>query len=56
MTFSVQAYDPECNCVYYYDVEDAIDYEDAAYVIQHLHPDKKILAVVKRNENIQTDE
>jgi len=50
MTYSVQAWDDQQKCVFYYDVVDAIDYEDARDVITHLHPDKKVIAVVKRND------
>ena len=50
MTYNVQAWDDQQKCVLYYDVVDAIDYEDAKDVIQHLHPDKKVIAVVKRND------
>jgi len=48
MTYEVQAWDDNNKMVCYYSVEDAIDYEDAAYVITHLHPDKKVIAVVKK--------
>lgn len=49
MRFSVQAWDDEQKCVFYYTVEDAIDYEDAHDIIAHQHPDKKVIAVVKTN-------
>jgi hypothetical protein len=50
MTYSVQAWDDELKCVFYYDVLDAIDYDDAKQVITHQHPDKKVIAVVKKND------
>lgn len=46
--YEVQAWDDNEKCVHYYNVEDAIDYEDARDVIAGLHPDKKVIAVVKR--------
>mgnify|MGYP006266333195 CR=1 FL=1 len=51
MTYEVQTWDDKHHCVRYHSVEDAIDYDDARDVIKHLHPDQKLLAVVKRNKN-----
>ena len=51
MTYNVQTWDEEHHCVRYHSVEDAIDYEDAAHVITHLHPDKRVIAVVKKKDD-----
>ena len=50
MTYEVQAWDDQQKCVFYYSVEDAIDYEDARDFIAHLHPQQKVIAVVKRKK------
>lgn len=47
MTYAVQTWDDENKCVKYYYVEDAIDYEDAEHIIADLHPDQKVLSVIK---------
>ena len=48
--YTVITWDQQYNCTRYHSVVDAIDYEDARDVITHLHPDKKVIAVVKRND------
>jgi hypothetical protein len=48
MTYEVQTWDEEQECVKYYRVEDAIDYDDAKNVIKHLHPEQKVISVVKK--------
>lgn len=51
MAYSVQTWDEQHKCVRYHTVVDAIDYEDAAQVIKHLHPEQNVIAVVKRINN-----
>ncbi len=48
MTYEVQTWDDNNHCVNCHLVKDAIDYEDARDVIKHLHPEQKVLAVVKK--------
>jgi len=48
MKYEVQTWDDEHHCVKYHSVEDAIDYEDALYVITHLHPEQKVISVIRR--------
>ena len=48
MTYSVQTWDEQHKCTRYHEVVDAIDYEDAAQVISGLHPDQKVLSVVRK--------
>ena len=45
--YSVQTWDEDQHCVNYHTVYDAIDYDDARYVIQNAYPDQKVIAVVK---------
>jgi hypothetical protein len=51
--YSVQTWDEQYKMVRYHSVVDAIDYEDAAQVIKHLHPEQNVLAVTRHiaNEN-----
>lgn len=49
--FEVQTWDEQHNCVRYHSVVDAIDYEDAQQVIAHMHPEQKLLAVVKKQQS-----
>jgi hypothetical protein len=49
MTYEVQTYDTTDNTVYYETVEDAIDYEDARDVIAEKYPNRKVLAVIGKN-------
>jgi hypothetical protein len=50
VTYQVQTWDDTNKQVNYHTVHDAIDYEDARDVIQQLHPNKKVIAVVKKND------
>ena len=50
MVFKVQTWDEQNHCTRYHEVADAIDFDDAESVIQELHPDQKVLAVIKSNE------
>jgi hypothetical protein len=50
MRYEVQTWDDTLKMVHYHSVEDAIDYEDAAQVITHLHPEQKVIAVVKHKQ------
>jgi len=50
--YTVQTWDEEHKCVRYHSVVDAIDYEDARDFIAGMHPEQKVLAVVKRREGI----
>ena len=45
MTYEVQTYDASDKTVYYENVEDAIDYEDARDIIAEKYPKCKVLAV-----------
>ncbi|AMO43079.1 hypothetical protein R1080702_070 [Cyanophage S-RIM32] len=36
--------------VRYHSVVDAIDYEDAAQVVQDLHPEQRVISVVKNRD------
>ena len=49
--YSVQTWDDQHKCVRYHSVVDAIDYEDARDVVAHLHPEQKVIAVVKSRAN-----
>ena len=49
MTYSVQAWDDQQKCVFYYDVVDAIDYDDAEQVVKGLHPEQKVLGITHSN-------
>ena len=51
MAFEVQTWDEQHHCVRYHSVVDAIDYEDAHDFVQSLHPDQKVISVIKRNEH-----
>jgi len=48
MGYEVQTWDDEYKCVNYHSVPDAIDYEDARDVIVGLHPDQKVISVIRR--------
>ena len=49
MIYEVQTYDATDKTVYYETVEDAIDYEDARDVIAKKYPNRKVLAVIGKN-------
>ena len=51
--YSVQTWDEENHMVRYHTVADAIDYEDAAQVVEDLNPGQKVIGVAKHiaNEN-----
>ena len=49
MIYEVQTYDATDKTVYYETVEDAIDYEDARDVIAEKYPNRKVLAVIGKN-------
>ena len=51
MTYSVQAWDDQQKCVFYYDVVDAIDYEDAAQVVKDLNPGQNVIGVTRHRDN-----
>jgi hypothetical protein len=61
MTFTVETY--YNRQVYYHPVPDAIDFDDAEYVIQSQYPDQQVLAIIQhvkdtectRKEHCQTD-
>ena len=46
--FVVQTWDEQHNCSKFHDVVDAIDYEDAEQVVKGLHPEQKILSVIRK--------
>ncbi len=49
MTYEVQTWDQKNHIVNCHLVKDAIDYEDAKDVIDQLHPDQKVIAVIRKN-------
>ena len=51
MTYEVQTWDDNNKMVCYYSVTDAIDYEDARDVIQQLHTDQQVIAVIKKKHD-----
>jgi len=48
MGFEVQTWDDQHKCVRFHSVYDAIDYEDAEQVVRGLHPEQKVISVIKR--------
>lgn len=51
MTYSVETWDDDHHCVRYHEIVHAIDYEDAEQIVKDLHPDQKILSVIKRKNH-----
>lgn len=51
--YTVVTWDEEHHCTRYHEVVDAIDHDDAEQVVNHLHPEQKVLGVTHRfaNEN-----
>lgn len=48
--YQVQTYNNELHAVLTHDVPDAIDYDDAIYVIERAYPKETILAVINHNQ------
>ena len=48
MSYEVQTWDDQHHCVRYHSVVDAIDYDDAEQVVRGLHPEQKVISVIKR--------
>jgi hypothetical protein len=52
MTYEVQTYDATDNTVYYETVEDAMSGEDARDVIAEKYPNRKVIAVQEKTNEI----
>ena len=48
MSYEVQTWDEDNHCVNYHLVEDAIDYENARDFVMDLHPDQKVISVIRK--------
>jgi hypothetical protein len=49
MNYEVQTYDTTDNTVYYETVEDAMSGEDARDIIDDKYPNRKVIAVIGKN-------
>ena len=48
MSFEVQTWDDIHKCVRYHLVADGIDWDDAEQVVRGLHPEQKIISIIKK--------
>ena len=46
--YEVQTWDEQHKCVRFHSVVDAIDYEDAEQVVRGLHPEQKIISIIRK--------
>jgi len=49
--YKVQTWDEQHKCVRFHEVWDAIDYDDAASVVKGLHPEQKIMSIIKEKDD-----
>jgi len=47
-SYEVQTWDDQHKCVRFHSVYDAIDYEDAEQVVRGLHPEQKVISIIRR--------
>jgi len=50
-SYEVQTWDDQHKCVRYHSVYDAIDYEDARDFVAGLHPEQKVISVIRRTND-----
>ena len=51
MSYEVQTWDDQHKCVRFHSVYDAIDYEDAHDFVTGLHPEQKVISVIRRKDD-----
>ncbi|QIN97316.1 hypothetical protein [Synechococcus phage S-H25] len=51
MSYEVQTWDDQHKCVRFHSVVDAIDFEDAEQVVKGLHPEQKIISIIRRADD-----
>ena len=51
MSYEVQTWDDQHHCVRYHSVVDAIDYDDAEQVVKGLHPEQKVISIIRRADD-----
>ena len=51
MRYEVQTWDDQHKCVRFHSVVDAIDYEDAEHVVRGLHPEQKVISVIRKADD-----
>jgi len=47
----VQTWDEQHKCVRFHSVVDAIDYDDAEQVVRGLHPEQKVISIIRRADD-----
>lgn len=51
MSYEVQTWDDQHKCVRFHSVVDAIDYDDAEQVVKGLHPEQKVISIIRRADD-----
>jgi len=51
LSYEVQTWDDQHKCVRFHSVYDAIDYEDARDFVTGLHPEQKVISVIRRKDD-----
>jgi len=51
LSYEVQTWDDQHKCVRFHSVVDAIDFEDAEQVVKGLHPEQKIISIIRRADD-----
>jgi len=51
LSYEVQTWDDQHHCVRYHSVVDAIDYDDAEQVVRGLHPEQKVISIIRRADD-----
>jgi len=51
LSYEVQTWDEQHKCVRFHSVVDAIDYDDAEQVVRGLHPEQKVISIIRRADD-----
>jgi len=50
-SYEVQTWDDQHKCVRFHSVVDAIDWEDAEQVVRGLHPEQKVISIIRKSDD-----
>jgi hypothetical protein len=50
-SYEVQTWDDQHKCVRFHSVTDAIDWDDAEQVVKGLHPEQKVISIIRRSDD-----
>lgn len=50
-SYEVQTWDDQHKCVRFHSVVDAIDWDDAEQVVKGLHPEQKVISIIRKADD-----